>query len=246
MNLCAICFWEINYRKWYNEWRKAKRSDFLYANVYINNGKHTMTLNNEIEMDTPPERPKILIVDDEKVNIDVLVNLLKPDYRMVAAKSGEQAFKRLEKPPLPDLILLDVMMPGMDGFEFCRELQHKEKMKTIPVIFLTARTAPEDIVTGFKTGAVDYLTKPFKAEELFARVNTHIRLRKTINQLERALREIKTLRGLLPICASCKKIRDDKGYWTQIEEYIMTHSEAEFTHGICPDCMRKLYPNYDL
>jgi len=205
-----------------------------------------MTYNNETEIDTAPERPKILIVDDEKVNIDILVNLLKTDYRVVAAKSGEQAVRRLEKPPLPNLILLDVMMPGMDGFELCRQLQQKEEIKNIPVIFLTARTASEDIITGFKTGAVDYLTKPFKAEELFARVNTHIRLRKTINELEQALKEIKRLRGMLPICASCKKIKDDKGYWTQIEAYIEDHSEAEFTHGICPECMRRLYPDYDI
>ncbi len=192
------------------------------------------------------ERAKILIVDDEKVNIDVLVGLLKDDYKTVAAKNGEQAFKRLEKPPLPDVILLDIMMPGMDGYEVCRRLNAGEETRGIPVIFLSAKGASEDVVTGFKAGAVDYVVKPFRPEELTARVNTHIRLKKTISALEKALKEIKTLKGMLPICSSCKKIRDDHGYWNQIESYIMDHSEAEFTHGICPECAKKLYPDLDI
>lgn len=190
------------------------------------------------------ERAKILIIDDEKVNIDILVGLLKPDHHIVAAKSGDQAFRRLDAPPLPDLILLDVTMPGMDGFEVCRRIKAREETAGIPVIFLTARTTSEDIVAGFKAGAVDYVTKPFRPEELTARVNTQLRLHRTIKTLETALKEIKTLKGLLPICSSCKKIRDDQGYWNQIETYIEEHSDAEFTHGICPDCVRKLYPDF--
>ncbi len=192
------------------------------------------------------DRAKILIVDDEKFNIDVLVGLLKSHYRTIAAKNGEQALLLLEKPPLPDLILLDIMMPDMDGYEVCRRIQSNEKTSNIPVIFLTAKNTGEDIIQGFKMGAVDYVTKPFRPQELTARVNTHIRLKKTISELESALNEIKTLKGMLPICSSCKKIRDDKGYWNQIETYILDHSEAEFTHGICPDCARKLYPNMNI
>ncbi len=189
---------------------------------------------------------KILIVDDEKFNIDVLVGMLNPFYRTIAAKNGGQALRRLEKPPLPDLILLDIMMPEMDGYEVCRRIQSNEKTSNIPVIFLTAKGTTEDIIRGFKMGVVDYVTKPFCPEELTARVNTHIRLQKTISELERALNEIKTLKGMLPICSSCKKIRDDKGYWNQIETYIVAHSEAEFTHGICPECAKKLYPGMNI
>jgi len=188
------------------------------------------------------ERPKILIVDDEKINIDVLVGLLNPDYKTVVAKNGEQAFMRLEKPPLPDLILLDIMMPGIDGLEVCRRLKLMEKVRHVPVIFITAKSTTGEIVKGFKLGAVDYITKPFQPEELAARVSTHIKLKKTITELENAHRELKTLKGLLPICSSCKKIRDDQGYWNQIETYISDHSDAEFTHSICPDCIKKLYP----
>ena len=197
-------------------------------------------------MQTKEEHAKVLIVEDEKINVDVLVGLLKPFCRTVVAKDGEQAFKRMKNPPLPDLILLDIIMPEMDGYEVCRRLKSDENTCDIPVIFLTAKSATEDIIAGFKLGAVDYVTKPFNPAELIARVNTHIQLKKTISALENALKEIKTLKGLLPICCSCKKIRDDKGYWNQIESYIMARSEVEFTHGICQECAKKLYPDLDI
>jgi hypothetical protein len=96
---------------------------------------------------------------------------------------------------------------------------------------------------------VDYIAKPFRQEEVCARVRTHLYLRalvkekeKLIGELKEALAKVKTLSGLLPICSSCKKIRDDKGYWNQIETYIRERSEADFTHGICPKCAKMLYP----
>lgn len=195
-------------------------------------------------MSNKKERVKILIVDDEEINIDVLVSLLKPEYKTVIAMDGDSAFKRLEKHPLPDLILLDVIMPGMDGYEVCRRLKSNKETSEIPIIFLTGKSETQNILNGFRLGAVDYVTKPFQPEELSARINTHIKLKKTISALEAALHEIKTLKGMLPICSNCKKIRDDKGYWSQIEVYISNHSEAEFTHGICPDCISELYPEF--
>jgi DNA-binding response OmpR family regulator len=149
----------------------------------------------------------------------------------------------MTNPPPPDLILLDIMMPDMDGHEVCRRLKTNQETRGIPIIFLTSKTRPEDIVAGFRLGAVDYVKKPFQAEELTARVDTHVRLKKTISRLETALKEIKTLKGLLPICSACNRIRDDKGDWNQIAEYISNHTEATFTHGICPDCAAKLYPD---
>ncbi|ETR69209.1 MAG: response regulator receiver modulated diguanylate cyclase [Candidatus Magnetoglobus multicellularis str. Araruama] len=131
------------------------------------------------------EQAKVLIVDDEKMNLDVLVGLLKPHYRTVAAKSGEQAFKRLEIPPLPDLILLDIMMPGMDGYEVCRKLKDDKATRDIPIIFITGKNDVQYEAKGFQAGAVDYITKPFSPLIALARVKTHIELKRRGDMLER-------------------------------------------------------------
>ena len=106
------------------------------------------------------EQQKILVVDDERLNINVLVDLLKPDYKMMAAKSGEQALKAVRIANPPDLILLDIMMPEMDGYEVCRRLKADEATRDIPVIFVTAMGDTSDETKGLEVGAVDYLTKP--------------------------------------------------------------------------------------
>jgi diguanylate cyclase (GGDEF)-like protein len=136
-------------------------------------------------MSTAKKQAKILIVDDEKMNLDVLIGLLKPYYRTVAAKSGEQAFKRLQVPPLPDLILLDIMMPGMDGYEVCHKLKEDNTTRDIPVIFITGKNDEQDEEKGFQVGAVDYITKPFSPSIALARVKTHIELKRRGDMLER-------------------------------------------------------------
>jgi diguanylate cyclase (GGDEF)-like protein len=136
-------------------------------------------------MNNNEEKAKVLIVDDEKINLDVLIGLLKPYYRTVAAKSGEQAFKRLEIPPLPDLILMDIMMPGMDGYEVCRKLKADNSTRDIPVIFITGKNDEKDEAKGFQAGAVDYITKPFSPLIAMARVKTHIELKRRGDMLER-------------------------------------------------------------
>lgn len=197
-------------------------------------------------------KPLILIVDDIAKNLQVLGNMLnrQGEYRISIATDGKQALTMLDKVS-PDLILLDVVMPELDGFEVCRRLKGSLKTKEIPVIFLTAKTETEDIVNGFEIGAVDYVTKPFNSAELLARVRTHLELKKAkdeqkklIAELQSALARVKQLSGMLPICSHCKKIRDDAGYWQQVEDYIQTHSHAEFSHGICPQCLRKYYPEF--
>jgi len=115
----------------------------------------------------------------------------------------------------------------MDGFEVCEKLKSNLTTKYIPVIFLTAKSNVEDIIKGFNVGGVDYVSKPFNKEELMARIKTHI--------------EIKVLRGLLPICSSCKKIRDDEGYWHAIDLYMENHLDVIFTHGFCDECLEKFY-----
>ncbi len=207
-------------------------------------------------MSKETRKQKLLIVDDAPANIREITELLKSDYKVVFATSGPKALEIIRTSSQPDLILLDIIMPEMDGIEVCKRLKSSPDTQDIPIIFLTAKTESEDIIKGFQIGAVDYVTKPFNAAELYSRVHTHMDLKrsnerlkleiverkKLIVELQEALAEVKALSGLLPICVSCKKIRDDKGYWNKLEAYIQAHSEAEFTHSICPECCARLYP----
>ena len=130
------------------------------------------------------KRDTILIVDDNPNNLKVLAGVLKAenyDFRM--AKSGQMALNILEKTS-PDLILLDIQMPGMDGFETCRKIKEEEAYAKIPVVYLTANTDSESIKNAFNSGGVDYVTKPFNSDELLARIKTHIKLKKQSEELE--------------------------------------------------------------
>jgi PleD family two-component response regulator len=193
----------------------------------------------------------ILAVDDTHDSLKLITDILTAaGYRVHPADSGELALASVVASP-PDLILLDIMMPGIGGFEVLRWLKAREGSRDIPVIFLSALNETSQRVEGLKLGAVDFIAKPFQTEELLARVQTHVELRRVrvqlelqADQLRAALAKVKLLSGFIPICANCKKIRDDKGYWGQIETYIRDHSEAEFSHGICPECTKVLYPGY--
>jgi class 3 adenylate cyclase len=136
---------------------------------------------------TPFRRPCLLIVDDTPANIDVLVGLLKPSFDLKIATNGAKALEICDSDQLIDLILLDVMMPGIDGFEVCQKLKASRTRNQVPVIFLTARTETADIVRGFEMGAVDYVAKPFNSHELMARVNTHLALDRLHRDNERLL-----------------------------------------------------------
>ena len=221
-------------------------------------------------MEQAANKFNLLIVDDLPENIKVLGNSLQQEnYRISFATSGQQAIDMVLKNRI-DLILLDIMMPGMDGFEVCRQLKGEARTRHIPIIFITAKTEKEDIVQGFDSGGVDYVTKPFNAAELSARIQTHLelkrskeviqnqaeelawtnkRLMKKNEKLERALEEIETLKGLLPVCSNCKKIRNadadtqKQSSWISLEAYLHEHTAAEVTHSICPKCMAELYPD---
>ena len=127
---------------------------------------------------------KILVVDDVPSNIDVIVGILSDTYKINAATSGEKALKIAANTPMPDLILLDIMMPEMDGMEVCRQLKNNPLTMDIPVIFLTAKTDAETAVEGFSLGAVDYITKPVNPLLLQARVRNHIKLKKSQDDLK--------------------------------------------------------------
>ena len=135
-------------------------------------------------MNHDTQRPKILIVDDERFNLNLLHALLREDYRTMVATNGEQAFKAASS-GAPDLILLDVNMPGIDGFEVCRRLKEEPATRNVPVIFITAMHDAADETQGFDLGAVDYITKPFHSAVVKARVRTHLRLKQQSDLLER-------------------------------------------------------------
>lgn len=141
------------------------------------------------------EKPKILVVDDTPTNLSILEEILEEDYSISIAQSGTQALSITEKFK-PDLILLDVNMPGIDGFETCRKLKSRDSTRSIPVIFITARTEPEDVVQGFNEGGVDYITKPFNYSEVVARVQTHLKIQELIRQLESSNVQLKELNQL--------------------------------------------------
>lgn len=184
---------------------------------------------------------QILIVDDDDFNVSVLTEILHNDYEIITADSGEAALKAVAGPNPPDLILLDILMPDMDGYQVCTRIKANKDTADIPIIFVTAISEAMDAAKAFEIGAVDYVPKPFNPITVKARVNTHIKLSKTMQELANALKEVKRLNGLLPICARCKKIRDDKGYWKQVEMYLEEYSDATFSHGMCPDCSEALY-----
>lgn len=195
----------------------------------------------------------ILVVDDNHDNLRLLTGLLNDHhYKVRLATNGKRALATIRK-EAPDLVLLDIMMPEMDGFKVCRQLKEDEQTADIPIIFISALNEISNKTEAFSVGGVDYITKPFKSQEVLARIETHLTIRQLVIdlegknlQLQQALDEIKTLRGIIPICANCKNIRDDKGYWHQIEVYIRDHSEADFSHGICQDCVKILYPDIDI
>ena len=151
---------------------------------------------------------------------------------------------------------MDVLMPDIDGVAACRRIKQQVHLRDIPIIIVTAQNDLNNLRDAFSAGAMDYINKPVNGVELLARVSSALtlknemdrrkeretELRRINEELQRTLREVKVLRGLIPICASCKKIRNDGGFWQQLEEYIGEHSEAEFSHGLCQPCLKKLYP----
>ena len=190
---------------------------------------------------------KILIAEDDLTSRRILEAILaKWNYEVIATGDGLEAWQALQTENAPPIAIIDWMMPGMDGVEFCRQIRQTHTLTPTYIILLTSKAQQEDVVAGLEAGANDYIRKPFEREELRARIQVGERvvelqaaLADRVKMLEEAIVKIKTLQGLLPICSYCKKIRNDQDYWQQIETYVAEHTQAEFTHGICPDCLEK-------
>jgi phosphoserine phosphatase RsbU/P len=187
----------------------------------------------------------IVIVDDSRDEQTLLSTRLRAaGYEaLMMADSAEAVLGMLSQDGAGqrkgeiDLILMDIMLPGVDGLEACRRIKAIEWLRDIPIIVITVKTDEQALLAAFAAGAMDYIRKPVnsrKAREQELLMRTQ--------ELEQALREVKVLHGLIPICANCKRVRTDNGDWQYLEEYIQTHSEAEFSHGICQVCMKEVYP----
>jgi CheY-like chemotaxis protein len=195
-------------------------------------------------------RVRILIAEDDPTSRKLLERALeKWGHDVIVTENGRDALDRLLAADAPRLAILDWMMPDLDGTEVCRRLRAAELPETRYAILLTARRQKSDVIAGLEAGASDYVTKPFDLGELRARIEVGRRvvelegaLRARVRDLEEARGHIRELQGILPICSSCRKIRDDEGFWTQVEVYFHDHSDLEFSHGICPDCQDRLYP----
>jgi sigma-B regulation protein RsbU (phosphoserine phosphatase) len=182
---------------------------------------------------------RILIADDDRMSTLMLCRSLELwGFEVVVAHDGAAAWDRIAGDQPPALAILDWMMPGIDGIELCRRIRATPLRSPVYVILLTARTSRQDLIAGLEAGADDYLTKPFDPDELRARIHVGQR---TLGLMA----SIKRLTGLLPICSYCKRIRSDHDYWEQVESYIADHTDAMFSHGICPSCLTKAMEELD-
>ena len=196
---------------------------------------------------------RILTADDDAMlRHGLSVQLQRWGYEPIVCASGEEARAALRAEDPPQVAILDRSMPGIGGIELCAEIRADHKLKSTYVILLTAHDTRDDILHGLDGGADEYLTKPLDWEMLRARLRTGARianlkrdLAKRVAELQEALANVKRLSGLLPMCAYCKRIRDDGDYWQQLESYLSDHSEAEFSHGICPPCLERVSKEFE-
>ena len=192
----------------------------------------------------------IIAEDDYIICQDIKRMLTQIGHHVISVVgNGRQAVEKtiaLE----PDLVVMDIKMPEFDGIEASRRIQQK---RSTPIIILTSYDDDELAKKAAENGVSAFLVKSAKEKEFkrvimiaLARHDDLIRCMKLNNELQEALEEIKTLRGILPICSYCKKVRDNEGYWKQVEEYISQRTEAEFSHGMCPECEKRIYEKMGL
>jgi sigma-B regulation protein RsbU (phosphoserine phosphatase) len=190
----------------------------------------------------------ILVAEDDRVARRMLETILTEwGYQVTAVEDGLAALQELSRPDAPQLAILDWVMPGIDGREVCRRIRAEPNPRPCYLIMLTVKGSREDVISGLRAGADDYIAKPFDPGELEARLQVGRRmlglqrsLAARVHQLEEAMLQVKQLRGLLPICMYCKKIRDEENYWEQVDAYLTAHSEAVFSHSICPHCYESI------
>jgi DNA-binding response OmpR family regulator len=196
---------------------------------------------------------RALIADDDLVTAAVVAGSLRRwGFDVSVAHDGAHAWDVICADPRPSLAIIDWMMPSIDGLELCRRIRRTPVSANMYVLLLTARDSRADVVAGLEAGADEYLVKPFDTAELRARVHSGLRiltlqnrLADQIGTLQQTIDNVKQLKGLLPMCSYCKRIRKDQDYWQQVEAYVSEHSEAEFSHGICPSCLEHAQSEFE-
>ncbi len=195
---------------------------------------------------------KILIADDGLTIRRLLETYLTQwGYDVVIASDGNKAWELLKQPDTPRLVILDWLMPGMDGIEVCRRVRKLEHGKLLHIIIFTSLDSQKNIITALDAGADDFIAKKFDMDEFRARIkvgersaNLKSELAGKVRDLEKAISDVKRLQGILPICMHCGRVRDEREVWQKLEEYVMENSEAELSHGLCPACLKKHYPEF--
>lgn len=193
---------------------------------------------------------KILVVDDDPEILTATTRIAQSlGHKVFGASDGAQC-RELLKRHQPDLVLLDVVLPDTDGHTLCKEIKADPELeRTLVLIASGMKISSSDQAEGLETGADGYIARPISNRELKARIAAMVRILLAererdllVIELRSALDKVQQMRGLLPICAHCKSIRDDEGYWNRVEAYIEAHSKAQLSHGICPECAKKYYP----
>jgi len=192
---------------------------------------------------------RVLIADDEDSTAVVIQRLLtNMGHEIIGRAANGREAVELTRSLKPEIILMDIGMPEMDGLEATGIIQRD---CPTPVVLLTAYDDQKMVLRASHTGAGAYLLKPPSANEIertmiiaLSRFEDLMELKRLNTELKAALEKVKQLSGLLPICANCKKIRNDQGYWDAVEGYLEAHSEVHFSHSICPECIEKLYPEF--
>ena len=187
---------------------------------------------------------RAVVADDDAIAREIVSRTLaRWQFDVATADDGLKAWDLLGQSSGPVLGIVDWTMPRVDGLALCRRMRDERPLANVYLILLTARESRAEVIAGLDAGADDYMVKPFDPDELRARVNVGVRvlslrhrLDERVAELQEALASVKQLRGLLPICSYCKRIRGDDRYWQAVESYLTQHTEAEFSHGICPSC----------
>ena len=191
---------------------------------------------------------RILLAEDEEHSRRILAHYLTAwGFTVIEARDGLEAAAILGAEDAPSIALVDWMMPGMEGIEVCTYVRQQIDRPYIYLILLTAKADKDEVAAGLEAGADDYVVKPCDLVELRARLRVGERMvslertmAKQVVTLRETLDQIRQLKELIPICAWCKRVRDDEDYWHSIEEYLHVQTGTDFTHGICPHCLESM------